>query len=90
MKVVKKFQKSRVKKLHPRRPAIALPMETFDVIDKLRGNSRRSEFVANLIEREKRRIEREAFIAAANSACTPEVIAETLRVHAEFPIHGAA
>ena len=72
------------------RATLTLPKEACGIIDELRGTLRRSAFVQKLVAREKKRVEREAFIAAVNAACTPEVIAETLRVNAEFPIHGEA
>ena len=89
MKVAKKFRKSRPKTSGAMRATLTLPKEACGIIDELRGTLRRSAFVQQLVAREKKkRVEREAFIAAVNASYTPEVIAETLRVNAEFPIHG--
>jgi DNA topoisomerase VI subunit A len=51
----------------------------------LRGETPKSVFVQELIEKEKRRREREAFYRKAVAAYTPEVQAETLELNEATP-----
>ena len=83
MKVAKKSPKQS----SFRRCTLTLPQDAYGLIDELRGKLPRSVFVQQLIERERNRIEREAFIASVNAAYTPEVVRRTLKVNAAFPIH---
>lgn len=77
MKVAKKSLGSR--------QTITLPRSAFDILDALRGETPKSVFVQELIEREKRRREREAFCRRAVAAYTPEVQAETLKLNEATP-----
>ena len=87
MKVAKESPKSRPKQSLLKRCTLTLPKDAYGTIDALRGELPRSVFVQRLLEREKRRIEQEAFIASVNAAYTPEVVRRTLKVNAAFPIH---
>ena len=77
MKVAKKSPESR--------QTITLPRSAFDILDVLRGETPKSVFVQELIEREKRRREREAFYRKAVAAYTQEVQAETLKLNEATP-----
>ena len=77
MKVAKKSPESR--------QTITLTRSAFEILDVLRGETPKSVFVQELIEREKRRREREAFYRKAVAAYTPEVQAETLKLNEATP-----
>ncbi|MEQ1858591.1 MAG: hypothetical protein ABMA13_01495 [Chthoniobacteraceae bacterium] len=86
MKVAKKSPRSRL----PGRNTLTLPADTYRAIDELRGELPRSSYIQSLIEREQRRRDRAEFLERVNAEYTPEVCAETLRVNAQYPIHGDA
>jgi len=86
MKVAKKSPKKHLIKSRAR-ATLTLSIETYQKIDALRGEATRSAWVQELIDAEEARREREAFIERVNAAYTPEVCAETLRIHEEYPIH---
>ena len=71
----------------PVRATLTLDIETYRKIDVLRGDATRSAWVQGLVEAEKVRQEREAFIERVRQQYTPEVCRETLRINDEYPIH---
>ena len=88
MKVAKKSPKKRLQSKASPRTTLTLPVKTHRQLDALRGEQPRSSYLEQLIEREKRRLDRATFIELANAQYTEEVCRETLRVNEEFPIHG--
>ncbi len=56
------------------------------MLDCLRGEMPKSVFVEELLAKEKRRHEREAFYRTAVTAYTPKVCEETLKLNEEIPI----
>ena len=86
MKVAKKSPAKR-RSAPPLRATLTLDIATYRKIDTLRGDATRAAWVQELIEAEKARREREAFIAAVNASYTPEVCRETLRINDDYPIH---
>ena len=89
MKVAKKSPKRLRTRRPPTRNTLTLSADAYQLVDELRGEESRSAYVQRLVERERARQEHEEFIARVNAEYTPEVCAQTLRVHAEFPMHGA-
>jgi hypothetical protein len=69
------------------RRTLTLPARSLVLLDQLRGRMAKSVYLESLLERERARIEEERFFTSANSAYTPAVCEETLRVNKEFPIH---
>ena len=58
-------------------------------IDELRGHAARSVYLEALIEQEFGRIENERFAQKVNAEyANEELRRETLRINAQFPIHG--
>ena len=90
MKVAKKSPKRLRTRRPPTRNTLTLPATAYQALDELRGALPRSTYLEGLLERERKRIEREQWIALANAHCTPEFATESLRVNAEYPIHGDA
>jgi hypothetical protein len=78
MKVAKKSPASR--------QTLTITRSAFDILDRLRGEMPKSIFIQNLIEKEKRRREREAFYQSVLAAYTPEVRLETLELNDSIPI----
>ena len=56
----------------PTRSTLTLPATAYRAIDELRGGLSRSTYLERLLERERKRLEREHWIASANAHCTPE------------------
>jgi hypothetical protein len=75
------------KKSPMRRRTLTLPLAAFPLLDRLRGQTSRSAYLEELLEREHDRVEQERFHVKVNAAYTAEVCKETLRVNEEFPIH---
>lgn len=88
MKVAKKSPKKLLTRKASDRATLTLPAGTYQAIDELREDVSRSKFVEELIAREKRRRDREAFVALVNSQCTESYRRETLKLMAETPNHG--
>jgi hypothetical protein len=84
MKVAKKSPKGRF----AGRATLTLPAEAYRAVDELRGELSRSAYLQSLLEQEKTRRQREAFVARANAQCTKAFCRETLRLNARLPIHG--
>jgi hypothetical protein len=74
------------KKSSPSRQTLTITRSAFDILDRLRGETPKSIFIQNLIEKEKRRREREAFYQSVLAAYTPEVRLETLELNDSIPI----
>jgi hypothetical protein len=74
------------KKSLPNRRTLTLPRRAFSILERLRGSTSRSAFVEQLLSNELSRIEQKKFYDAANSAYTPTICAETIRVNDEFPV----
>jgi hypothetical protein len=68
------------------RQTLTITRSAFDILDRLRGETPKSIFIQNLIEKEKRRREREAFYQSVLAAYTPEVCLETLELNEAIPI----
>ena len=66
--------------------ALTLTRKSLGILDSLRGDVRRSEFVEELLTKEKRRREREAFYRTAAASYTDEVRLETLKLNEETPV----
>lgn len=75
------------KKSSPTRRTLTLAPDAVDLLDHLRGTLPKSVYLEHLLEREQRRKEDEQFYEAANSAYTPVVCEETLKINEEFPVH---
>jgi hypothetical protein len=86
MKVAKKSPKRRPAK----RATLTLPAEGYRTVDELRGDLSRSAYLHSLLEREKARRQREAFVARANAQCTEAFCSEAVRLNARLPAHGPA
>jgi hypothetical protein len=84
MKVAKKSLKDHA----ARRATLTLPASAYRAVDELRGDLSRSSYLQSLLEREKTRRQREAFVARANAQCTKAFCRETLRLNAHLPVHG--
>lgn len=68
------------------RRTLTLSRNAFGMLDSLRGEVPKSVFVEELLAKEKRRHEREAFYRTAVTAYTPKVREETLKLNEETPI----
>ena len=68
------------------RQTLTLTRSAFGVLDSLRGGMPKSVFVEELLSKEKRRREREAFYRTAVASYTPDVRVETLKLNEELPI----
>ncbi len=68
------------------RRTLTLTRRAFGVLDSLRGEMPKSVFVEELLAKEKKRREREAFYRTTVTAYTPEVREETLKLNVETPI----
>ena len=88
MKVATKSPLSR-RKVVPARATLTLPMETYRLVDELRGGEARSVFLESLIRQEHDRRERDAWLAKGRAQYTPEVCRRTLELNAMFPVHEA-
>ncbi len=86
-KVARKVSGKVARKTPAARQTLTLSADAYRQIEALRGSEARSAFVERLLEKERRRREREEFIESVNAACTPEFCRETLKINAEFPIH---
>ena len=84
MKVAKKSPKRRPGK----RATLTLPADGYRAVDELRGDLSRSSYLHSLIEREKARRQREAFVIRANAQCTEAFCREAVRLNARLPVHG--
>jgi hypothetical protein len=74
------------KKSPASRRTLTLTRSAFGMLDSLRGEMPKSVFVEELLAKEKKRREREAFYRTAVSAYGPEVREETLKLNEETPI----
>ncbi len=72
------------------RATLTLSAEAYRSLDRLRGNLPRSTYLQQIIEREKRRREREDFIATANAMCTETFCRESLRLNESLPVDSGA
>ena len=88
MKVAKKSPPSR-RTAGSSRVTVTLPLETYQLLDRLRGDAPRSAFIDTLVERERLRLDEEEWLAKGRAQYTPEVCRRTLEIHAAFPIHEA-
>jgi hypothetical protein len=86
MKVVKKSPSKR-RAPAARRATLTVDAETYRRIDTLRNGESRSGWIQELVRREEERIERKKFLAQLEAEYTPEVCRQTLKIHAEYPIH---
>jgi hypothetical protein len=68
------------------RHTLTLSRHAIGMLDSLRGEMPKSVFVEELLTKEKRRHEREAFYRTAITAYTPQVREETLKLNEETPI----
>jgi hypothetical protein len=68
------------------RQTLTLTRSAFGMLDSMRGEMPKSVFVEELLAKEKRRREREAFYRTAVASYTPDVRLETLRLNEETPI----
>ena len=68
------------------RQTLTLTRSAFGILDSLRGEMPKSVFVEELLAKEKKRHEREAFYRTAVTAYTPKVREETLKLNEEIPI----
>ena len=84
MKVAKKSPKRRPAK----RATLTLPAQGYRAVDELRGDLSRSAYLHSLLEREKARRQREAFVARANAQCTEAFCREAIGLNARLPVHG--
>jgi hypothetical protein len=84
MKVAKKSPKRRLVK----RATLTLPAEGYRAVDELRGDLSRSSYLHSLLEREKARRQREAFVIRVNAQCTEAFCREAVRLNARLPVHG--
>jgi hypothetical protein len=78
MKVAKKSPESR--------RTLTLNHSAFGILDSLRGEVPKSVFVEELLTKEKKRREREAFYRTAVASYTPDVRLETLKLNDETPV----
>lgn len=65
---------------------LTLTRTALGILDSLRDKALRSEFVEQLLAKEKRRREREAFYRTAVASYTPDVQLETLTLNEETPV----
>ncbi len=68
------------------RQTLTLTRSAITLLDSLRGGMPKSVFVEELLEKEKKRREREAFYRTAVASYTPGVRLETLKLNEETPI----
>ena len=68
------------------RQTLTLTRSAFGMLDSMRGEMPKSVFVEELLAKEKRRREREAFYRTAVASYTPKVREETLKLNEEIPI----
>jgi len=68
------------------RHTLTLSRHAVGMLDSLRGETPKSTFIEELLTKEKRRHEREAFYRTAVTAYTPKVREETLKLNEEIPI----
>jgi hypothetical protein len=68
------------------RQTLTLTRRAFGLLDSLRGEMPKSVFVEELLAKEKKHREREAFYRTAVASYTPDVRLETLRLNEETPI----
>lgn len=68
------------------RHTLTLTGNAFGMLDSMRGEVPKSVFVEQLLAKEKKRREREAFYLTAVASYTPDVRMETLRLNEETPI----
>jgi hypothetical protein len=68
------------------RQTLTLTRSAFGMLDSMRGEMPTSVFVEELLAKEKRRREREAFYRTAVASYTPDVWVETLKLNEETPI----
>jgi len=68
------------------RQTLTLTRKAFGMLDSMRGDLPKSVFVEELLTKEMKRREREAFYRTAVASYTPEVRLETLRLNEETPI----
>jgi len=83
MKVAKKSPENRSIAV-PARITLTLPIETYRLIDELRGNEPRSVFLESLVQQERERRERDRWLAKGRAQYTPEVCRRTLELNAMF------
>jgi hypothetical protein len=84
MKVAKKSSKGRPAK----RATLTLPTDAYRAVDELRGDLSRSSYLQSLLEREKERRQRAAFVTRANAQCTEAFCREAVMLNARLPVHG--
>lgn len=65
---------------------LTLTRRAFGILDGLRGEVPRSVFVQELLTKEMKRREREAFYRTAVASYTPDVRLETLNLNEETPV----
>ena len=68
------------------RQTLTLTRTAFGMLDSMRGQLPKSVFVEELLAKEKKRREREAFYRTAVASYTSDVRVETLRLNEETPI----
>ena len=68
------------------RQTLTLTRSAFGMLDSMRGELPKSVFVEELLTKEKKRREREAFYRTAVTAYTPKVREETLKLNEQIPI----
>lgn len=68
------------------RHTLTLTRRAFGILDGLRGEMPKSVFVEELLTKEKKRREREAFYRTAVASYTPDVRSETLKLNEETPM----
>lgn len=68
------------------RQTLTLTSSAFGMLDSMRGDMPKSVFVEELLTKEKKRREREAFNRTAVASYTPDVRSETLKLNEETPI----
>lgn len=69
------------------RATITLPRETYQKIDRMRGDAARSAWIDELVRREEERLERDRLAHALREEYTPAVVRETLALNDSFPVH---
>ena len=68
------------------RQTLTLTSSAFGMLDSMRGDKPKSVFVEELLTKEKKRRQREAFYRTAVASYTPDVRSETLKLNEETPI----
>lgn len=86
MQVAKKSPRKLLRRASGR-ATLTLSAETYDKIDRLRGQDSRSAFIQRLVAQEEQRGQRERFVAQLRREYTAAVSRETLVLNQEFPIH---